>query len=496
MPTLHVPMPNGGLADPSALSNIPKDKAFAVQNFLVDQPGQLRARGPLGTAADLYGASSTRTGIWVHGETILAADGTTLNAKFYDTNAGGAAVNVVLTDATRRMEQRKRSARLGAYAYGQSFDTTTGLLRWNGTPTEPTIMTHAPCGSADVAVYLNRLFVAGGTEPNTTTPEKANSLWWTDIGGPATNTLADWQDDVSGLTNQLVIGDDGDEIVALAPMPGQLLVFKRNSIWTVLGNSPATFSVRRLISTMGGGRPQETLVVDNLCLFLNSEGLPYAFDGVELSRLANRRMDADGLGSIARLPSNYVLWTAPFETSYLLHVPTRSWATLTFDTAALGTNMEVLNTEFGKPYVVDDRYLRSLEGVTSEGAGFELDFAGTADVAIEPQLITRAYELVTPESYATVDRLYVGHLLTDLGTGTGTPEWTVELLDLSTNPIATFTVGDTPLTLSRSVVDAFVETPELILRVTYAPAGGVPNATLQLEDIYAEWRPAQRKGST
>lgn len=53
-------------------------------------------------------------------------------------------------------------------------------------------------------MFASRLFVAGGTVSGTGAP---NRLLFSDPGGPTAGALSDWQDNVSGLTNQIEVGD-------------------------------------------------------------------------------------------------------------------------------------------------------------------------------------------------------------------------------------------------------------------------------------------------
>ena len=74
--------------------------------------------------------------------------------------------------------------------------------------------------------FHNYLFVAGVSA-------NPNRLYWSNLGVPITFTGADYID---------INANDGDEITGLSFLNDELLVFKKNSIWSISGWSGSTFA--------------------------------------------------------------------------------------------------------------------------------------------------------------------------------------------------------------------------------------------------------------
>lgn len=177
---------------------------------------------------------------------------------------------------------RGRSAQISSAAYGRSYGG--GFLKWAGVGlpslyTEP----NAPFGFADIANHAERLFIGGGTVNGTGSPA---TLLYSVPGGPAANTVADWTDSVSGLVNQIKVGDDSDPIVALGRVGRELAIFKRASIWLLSGTGSSSFTVRQLTDTLGCSSAMSVVSLDEGCYFLSDRGYHWLDGGVinEISR--------------------------------------------------------------------------------------------------------------------------------------------------------------------------------------------------------------------
>lgn len=109
----------------------------------------------------------------------------------------------------------------GDYVFGfdghhvWDFDGTSGTKDRSG----------VPVGSL-ASWFHNYLFVAGVSSV-------PNRLYWSDLGAPTSFTNTNFVDINPG---------DGDKIVAFGTIQDQLLVFKRNTIWSITGFSGTTFS--------------------------------------------------------------------------------------------------------------------------------------------------------------------------------------------------------------------------------------------------------------
>lgn len=573
MPVAHLPAPNGIWRDTSSSESgaltTPKDKARDLTNFLVDFPGKLRVRGPIGDATELYASATVNTGIWVFGEKFLVSK--FVISKLYDTDAG-TVTNVTLSAAARQLDGR--SARVGTYAYGPSTDSATGILRWDGTTAQPIALSHSPVDAADVCSHLERLFVAGGTEPGTTTPAKPNALWWSDVGGPAgashavtgvaatdiltstahgfsngnpvifntltggtgltagttyyvisatTDTfqlsetlagaaknfttdvtagtiignLSDWQDDASGLANQILVGEGGDPIVGLYVVGRTLLVFKTYSIWAVYGDTPASFVVRRIADSMGLHNKTSAAVVNDAAIFVNDDGRPVVYDGAQFARL-------DGVGDylddsnsyVERLGNDHVFIMTTSDDNAMLHVPTRGWSILDFDSTVVSSfdAPSLVTTEQGETYLVDDEVIRSIEGLTSSAAGIKRERKrdDSGYVPIQPAVTYRTVALGTPFQNSVVRRLAVDY---KLGYGGVDNRWLVQLSNIAgtTIPDVEIDVVNDGVATKRHVVELHQETSDLIISIEQDGVDPSAGDGAELYDVYVEFEPAQRR---
>lgn len=284
-----------------------------------------------------------------------------------------------------------------------AVDTATPVLTLTGTPAS-TFMeiwfddftvtqavsskagANAPMCAQDITSYLSRLFVLGGAAPGSspgTLTLHHRTLWWTDPGGPVFSDLNTWKDDVSGLVNQIVVGDEDptDPGVALGRLPSRLLVFGRRSLWAVLGNSPTNFTVRR-IAVVGCLDPRSVVEYGDTVYWLSEQGF-MAYDGSTLTNLSRSVQPAllaaadqsVGLGGAAGgsaiatvLQNGYIkLSIARRDTDTqlflgYLHTPTGAWSTLA-SAAQTGAVHAAFNAN-GAPYFVDDNTLWLASAVT------------------------------------------------------------------------------------------------------------------------------------
>jgi hypothetical protein len=192
-----------------------------------------------------------------------------------------------------------RSAQIGTAAYATS---ETLFLKWSaaGAPTtftEP----NAPVNFVDIINHAERLFVAGGTVNGT---GGAATLLFSDAGGPTAGTVADWTDDVTGLINQVVVGDAGDPIVGLGLAGRDLVILKRSSIWLMSGTGVSSFTVRRLTDTLGCVSASSVVSVDDGCYFLSDRGY-WWMDGSTFVEVSDSISPTIRAAVAASIPSQY-----------------------------------------------------------------------------------------------------------------------------------------------------------------------------------------------
>lgn len=155
-----------------------------------------------------------------------------------------------------------------------------------------------------LAMYRNRLFSAGD-------PEHPNRLYWSQLPGSG-RSIEDWgtveaSPNVEGGHTE--VGDTGgDPIIGLAALSNQLLIFKRHSIYRLLGDRPGNYIVEEVEAR--GERPAHTAIVPSgdalyyltgggLCCFngVSAEPMP---DARRIRRVLAAAAAADSRGALCR----------------------------------------------------------------------------------------------------------------------------------------------------------------------------------------------------
>jgi hypothetical protein len=274
-----------------------------------------------------------------------------------------------------------RGATVGDYTYGYpigvddevtenensngSYHWRTKFLRWNGGSSTAsfTKYTLAPEGGIAVASHLNRVFVLGGGHPAGWTGGQTNidpvALYFTDEAGPTSDTEAMWKDNVTGLVNKIIIGERNDPGQGLASHGGNLIIFKRNSVWVLYGYGSANFQLKKITSSRGCVDQNSILQADNGVYFMSQQGFEF-FDGTTLTNVSGNikptlvqqvqevqdpamsddnfctieTADAgDGYLIVALTQESVVSATLTSATTpafWLFYTPTREWARFSF----------------------------------------------------------------------------------------------------------------------------------------------------------------------
>lgn len=126
-----------------------------------------------------------------------------------------------------------------------------------------------------LSMYMGRLFSAGD-------PEHPNRLYWSQLPGSG-RTIEDWGP-VSSSPNveggHAEIGDTcGDPIVAITAMSNQLLIFKRNSLYRLIGDRPSNFTIERIEAQIEPMAHTSLVRRGNAAYYMTDAGL-YVFNGV------------------------------------------------------------------------------------------------------------------------------------------------------------------------------------------------------------------------
>lgn len=244
----------------------------------------------------------------------------------------------------------------------------------------------APMCAQDITAYLSRLFVLGGAAPGSTPSAlalKHSTLWWSDPGGPLTRVLTEWEDDVTGLVNQIQVGDEDptDPGVALGRLPAALVIFKRRSLWALRGSSPSNFTDRR-VAVVGCLDPRSVVECHDSVYWLSEQGF-MSYDGSTLTNLSRQIQPAllaaadqsVGVGGVAggtavatELPNGYIklaIGRRDMDTQLFLgyyHIPTGAWTTF-----SSGAQVGCVRTAFnanGAGYFADASTLWLANGAT------------------------------------------------------------------------------------------------------------------------------------
>lgn len=378
---------------------IPPTKASEVTNWLTGIPGKLCIRGPAFTFGTALGSTTYRgrPHHWVFNNVVLTAFAKQRSAETLPTSTkteriaarppggegdlvgyqssivSGALASVTYADQNN--VPSPRYARTGALVYGfaQSgtavVTTANGatvpvrrMLTWDGSASVSTRTTAtSPSSGVDICNYLNRLFVLGGAPAGSTTIEP-NSLFWSDPGGAPAGTITEWQDDVSGLINRIVVGDDdqNDVAVGLARLPNALVIFKQRSIWIMTGTTTSTWTVRRVVAGVGCV-DNNSIVEDNDRLYFAGQDGFYVFDGLSVARISDPvsvlgmtnqtqqqlrwgSPDVDNYMRGELIGDSRIMWVYGYPSStgvgvtrtFVYHIPTQSWAYFSMATGISG----------------------------------------------------------------------------------------------------------------------------------------------------------------
>lgn len=260
----------GGMNSEASPEYVPATQAAVLENLLA-RPGKVVLRGPISDDIDLtsvafdpgYDSPYSRVeGAMVYGSGIII-------------NSGGKNYIVGTTAATTAVTSPGHQfCTLGSYAYSVGSASTADVVRWDGAGGSLTL-TNGPENAVDIITHLSRLFTIGTTAD-------ANALCWSDQGGVAADLVTYWQDDVSGLTNQIVVGDSDDRARALAHVGRQLAILKDRSIYMLTGLTPSSFSLNRATNEIGCISAESVVDYDEGCFFLSEIGFVY-FDGASVT---------------------------------------------------------------------------------------------------------------------------------------------------------------------------------------------------------------------
>ena len=160
------------------------------------------------------------------------------------------------------------------------------ILKWDGTNAPTAFGSAEQLSDGEINFlesYFGRLYAAG----NPTTPAR---LYWSQTPGD-TRTIEDWSsDDASadvsgGFTD---VGIDSDPITGLYALSNQLLIFKRDSLYRLLGDRPSNYRVLPVDAVFSNPSHMACVRYADRLYFLSDTGLCF-FDGQTVRRPATYR---------------------------------------------------------------------------------------------------------------------------------------------------------------------------------------------------------------
>lgn len=570
-----LPPPHLGLDTEASPERIDGRKAPVVENFLTGRDGRLVMRGPVRGGGDelVRAAAEDHLSYWTFNDTVAIARRTksgTASREPWVAPYRKAAAATDLADVNTTIEVQNlntgattsipavatgavpgpRFDRLGANVYGISYDTATAevnenggyqklthIVRWNGGTVAGDFVayTNAPRGAQDVKSYLNRLFVLGGRNPDGTGEIKFNTLWWSDLGGPTTDTLAMWQDDVSGLVNQIEVDSDdrNDFGVALAKIPNGLVIFKRYSMHILWGSTPAMFSLRTFSNEIGCLDARSVIEYADGVFFLSDRGYMF-FDGSQLvnvsdsiryeldntTRLTVGRDGTDGGQAWAtKLPNNHIglclstsdplAATLSNQVAYIYHTPSRSWSKFSTNGIATGSTIpsEFIRSKqwtwlFNSRVFTPCNEIMSPETALEAARGVDLV---TQTARIPAKWHSKLFKLSSPQYKTQLHRLLLDYKFQiDGAADDANNGWFVSLIGGDgTTLLAEFQVpaqGDpgSYLYRRRASKDVLTECTDVQLRVEWKDSGGTYPAVIaaELYDTVVEFQRTRLRASS
>lgn len=501
-------------------------EAATLNNFIPGESGRLRSRGRVGVQTRFFtsGSPAPCEGIWTFNDNTLMtnlAHSTTL--AYLGTGYTGSSNAAVSSFTPSDLPKTTRFTRVDDFVYGPGgtgavASSNRKLLQWNGSTTLTSQTTAAPRGFVDVKSYARQLFVLGGSVPGTTTPFLRKSLFWTDLGGPTSDTLVQWQDDVSGLTNRLDLTiEDNDETMGLASIAGRsLLVFCRSSIYVLNGTNPDAWVLRKVSSAHGCIDTESILEADDGCYFLSHSGYMFT-DGITVTNISEPILTRLFVGlngvfngrTAAFLPGGYIYIVGLLSPgAFLGHITTRTWAGVTADDHIwpAGAQFQVVSTT---NFVLgwDGKYMSVMNELAIPGVtvtGTDRDFDGNQwEIPID--WISRTIHLGGPFHRARLTKVIVDYKWIPSTTSVIDEHeaFGIGLLD-ETGFVSTDMGTQYPLTQAydpfdpvdnpsgrRAVYDVFTEVESVQVNIGPIFSGPVSIDTAEIYAVYIVYEPAQ-----
>ena len=136
-----------------------------------------------------------------------------------------------------------------------------------------------------IAMYRGRLFAAGDAS-------FPNRLYYSKLPGSG-RTIEDWGPDPDSPSvegGHVEIGTtSGDPITAICAMSNQLLIFKKSTVYRLIGDRPGNFNIELIQSDSTPVAETATAVYRDAIYFVTDDGL-HCFNGVDAAPMPDSRM--------------------------------------------------------------------------------------------------------------------------------------------------------------------------------------------------------------
>ena len=253
---------NGGLNIRLPAQLIEDSEATIANNVFFDTSGAIQKRSGWGklissavpTSNNLIGlfqGAFVSAGVIVR--YVIATDGVTVyywNGSSWSNITGGLSLTTSNSAIVSFVEMN---------GYVIAYDGINSPWKWNTTGNISTLAVSgaAPVGNIGI-VYSNYLWFSGD-------PGNPNRLYYSAAGDPTT-----W---VSTSYIDVPAVFDGDQITGLAILYGDLIIFKRYSIYILRGTDPNSFTLIKNNSSIGCVSPYSVVAVNNFIYFVSDKGL-------------------------------------------------------------------------------------------------------------------------------------------------------------------------------------------------------------------------------
>jgi len=252
---------DGGLNIRDFWHTLADNELTLANNIRLDEGGVVRRRGgwtklaaaAVGTSGNLIGITH---GAWLVTGTltryVVATDGTKvfwLNGTSWDDITGAYSMSPNANTLVSFLSMNNLLI---------GYDGKNAPWTWDGVAAAIAALAGSPPTSEIGIVWQNRVWFFGASTART-------RAYYSDLGNPSSYGASSYIDIPSPY--------DGDEITGVAILYGNLVVFKRRSIYIIQGDAPENFIVSKTNSAVGCVSPYSIVTIDNLVYFVSDKGL-------------------------------------------------------------------------------------------------------------------------------------------------------------------------------------------------------------------------------